>query len=109
MKDGFKKICKLSELLENQGKRFIIIDIDVAVFKINGEVFAINNVCPHQHTALLYDGFIENSCVVCPAHGWMFDIRTGKQPSGSSGVDSYPVIVENDEVYVLVKTKELKW
>jgi NAD(P)H-dependent nitrite reductase small subunit len=109
MKDGFKKICKLSELLENQGKRFIINDIDVAVFKINGEVFAINNVCPHQHTALLYDGFIENSCVVCPAHGWMFDIRTGKQPSGSSGVDSYPVIVENDEVYVLVKTKELKW
>ena len=109
MRDGFKKICKLSELLENQGKRFIINDIDVAVFKINGEVFAINNVCPHQHTALLYDGFIENSCVVCPAHGWMFDIRTGKQPSGSSGVDSYPVIVENDEVYVLVKTKELKW
>jgi NAD(P)H-dependent nitrite reductase small subunit len=109
MKDDFKKICKLSELLENQGKRFIINDIDVAVFKINGEVFAINNVCPHQHTALLYDGFIENSCVVCPAHGWMFDIRTGKQPSGSSGVDSYPVIVENDEVYVLVKTKELKW
>jgi nitrite reductase/ring-hydroxylating ferredoxin subunit len=109
MEDGYKLLCKLSELIENQGNRFIVDDVEVAVFKIDGEVFAISNVCPHQHTALLYDGFVENGCVVCPAHGWIFDLRTGKQPSGSRGVDSYPVIIENDEVYVLVKTKELKW
>ena len=116
MEDGYKLLCKLSELKENNGKRFIVDDpnrsgqvIEVAAFKIDGEVFAIGNVCPHQHTALLYDGFVENGCVVCPAHGWIFDLRTGKQPSGSRGVDSYPVIIENDEVYVLVKTKELKW
>ena len=109
MKDGYKKLCKLSALRENQGKRFIVEDVEIAVFKINEEVFAIDNVCPHQHTALLYDGFVENGCVVCPAHGWMFDIRTGKQPSGSRGVDSYPVIIEDEEVYILVKAKELKW
>ena len=109
MKDGYKKLCKLSALRENQGKRFIVENVEIAVFKINEEVFAIGNVCPHQHTALLYDGFVENGCVVCPAHGWMFDIRTGKQPSGSRGVDSYPVIIEDEEVYILVKAKELKW
>jgi 3-phenylpropionate/trans-cinnamate dioxygenase ferredoxin component len=109
MEDGYKLLCKLSELIEKHGKRFIVDDVEVAVFKIDGEVFAIGNVCPHQHTALLYDGFVENGCVVCPAHGWIFDLRTGKQPSGSRGVDSYPVIIENDEVYILVKTKELKW
>jgi len=109
MEEGYKKLCKLSALRENQGKRFIVEDVEIAVFKINEEVFAIGNVCPHQHTALLYDGFVENGCVVCPAHGWMFDIRTGKQPSGSRGVDSYPVIIEDEEVYILVKAKELKW
>ena len=109
MKDGYKKLCKLSALRENQGKRFIVENVEIAVFKINEEVFAIGNVCPHQHTALLYDGFVENGFVVCPAHGWMFDIRTGKQPSGSRGVDSYPVIIEDEEVYILVKAKELKW
>jgi nitrite reductase/ring-hydroxylating ferredoxin subunit len=109
MERGHTKLCKLSDLKEKQGKRFIIDEIEIAVFKIEGEVFAIGNVCPHQHTALLYDGFVENGCVVCPAHGWMFDIRTGKQPSGSRGVDSYPVIVEDDEVFVLVKAKQLKW
>ena len=109
MEEGYKKLCKLSALRENQGKRFIVEDVEIAIFKINEEVFAIGNVCPHQHTALLYDGFVENGCVVCPAHGWMFDIRTGKQPSGSRGVDSYPVIIEDEEVYILVKAKELKW
>ena len=109
MEEGYKKLCKLSALRENQGKRFIVEDVEIAIFKINEEVFAIDNVCPHQHTTLLYDGFVENGFVVCPAHGWMFDIRTGKQPSGSRGVDSYPVIIEDEEVYILVKAKELKW
>jgi len=101
MEEGYKKLCKLSALRENQGKRFIVEDVEIAIFKINEEVFAIGNVCPHQHTALLYDGFVENGCVVCPAHGWMFDIRTGKQPSGSRGVESYPVIIEDEEAIFL--------
>ena len=109
MEGGYTKLCKLSDLKEKQGKRFIIDDIEIAVFKIDGEVFAISNICPHQHTALIYDGFVEDGCVVCPAHDWMFDIRTGKRPSGSRGIDSYPVQIENDCVYALVKKKELKW
>jgi len=109
MEDGYKKLCKLSELKEKQGSRFIVDDIEVAVFKIDEEVFAISNVCPHQHTALLYNGFVEDGCVVCPAHGWMFDLRTGKRPSGTRGIDSYPVKIINDEVYAFVKAKELKW
>jgi len=116
MEKNYIKICKLSELKEKQGKRFIIDDpdgtghvFDIAVFKIDNEVFALSNVCPHQHTAVLYDGFIEDCCVVCPAHGWMFELRTGKRPTGSRGVDSYPVKIENDLVYVFLSKKEMQW
>lgn len=109
MEDNFKKLCKLNELQENHGKRFIVDDNEVAVFKIEKDVFALNNICPHQHTALIYDGFIEDDCVVCPAHGWMFNLRTGKRPTGSSGVDSYPVKILNDDVYVFIKKKEMNW
>jgi len=109
MEDGYKLLCKLSELKEKKGKRFMVNDIDIALFKIDGEVFAIGNVCPHQHTALLYDGFVENGCVVCPAHGWMFNLRTGKQPTGARGLDTYPVKIINDDVFALIKAKELKW
>ncbi len=109
MKEGFTKICKVSELKENQGKRFLINEVDIAIFKINEEVFAVSNTCPHQHTSVIYDGFIEYGCVVCPAHGWMFNLKTGKQPTGARGLDSYPIKIIDDEVFVLVKAKELKW
>ena len=109
MEDGFKKICRVSELKENQGKRFLINDVEVAVFKIEEEIFIVSNICPHQHTTIIYDGFIEDGCVVCPAHGWMFNLKTGKQPTGARGLDTFPVKIIDDEVYAIIKARELKW
>lgn len=116
MENGFIKLCMLSELKENEGKRFIVDDpdgsgrvLEVALFLIAGEVFAVSNICPHQHTALIYDGFIEDGFVICPAHGWMFNFKTGKQPTGARGLDVYPVKVINDEVFIMVKSKEMQW
>ena len=68
------------------GKRFIIDDVDIAVFKIDEEIFVVSNICPHQHSPLIYDRFVEDECVVCPAHGWMFKLRTGKTPMGYGGL-----------------------
>lgn len=109
IENGFTKICKLSDLKENIGKRFLINDVDVAVFKVNGEVFIVSNTCPHQHTSVIYDGFIERDCVVCPAHGWMFNLKTGKQPTGAGGLNTYPVKIIDDEVFAIISLKELKW
>ncbi len=109
MENGYTKVCKVSELKENQGKRFLINDVDIAVFKVNDGIFVLGNVCPHQHTSVIFDGFVEGDCVVCPAHGWMFNLKTGKQPTGARGLDSYPVRIIDDEVFALVKAKELKW
>ena len=107
--NGYTKICKLSDLKEEQGKRFLINDIEIAVFKVENEIYAVNNICPHQHSANIYDGFLEDGCVVCPSHGWMFNLKTGKQPTGARGLDTYPIKIIDDEVYALVKPKELKW
>jgi len=108
--ENFVRVCALHELNENAGKRFIVDDVEVAVFKINEKVFALSNICPHQHSALIYDGFIEDGCVVCPAHGWMFNLETGRMPANRNGLDSFPVIVsEENDVYVKVEKKELKW
>jgi len=103
--DGFQYLCKLDELKENSGRRFIVNDIEVAVFKINSKVFAVSNVCPHQQTNLIYDGFIEKGFVVCPAHCWKFDLRTGKKDSGSHGLDSYLVQIKEDKVFIKVHPK----
>lgn len=107
--EGYEYICKLDELQEKFGKRFIVNDIEVAVFKINSEVFAVSNICPHQQTHLIYDGFIEDEFVVCPAHGWKFNLSTGKKDSGSNGLQVYPTQVVDNKVYVQVMPKQLQW
>ena len=104
-----RKICSVNDLREGYGKRIIVDDIEVALFKVENEIYALSNICPHQHSALIYDGFIEDGCVVCPAHGWMFDLKTGLMPTKASGLDVYPVIISEDDVYVKVFKRELKW
>jgi nitrite reductase/ring-hydroxylating ferredoxin subunit len=107
--EGFTELCELKNLKEKCGKRFIINEVEIALFLYEGEVFALNNICPHQHTALIYDGFIEEGCVVCPAHGWMFDIKTGKTPAGGRGLETYPVKIFNEKIFVKVNKKEWNW
>ena len=107
--EGYTKLCRFDELKEGEGRRFMVDETEVAVFKINNVVYALSNICPHQHTALIYDGFIEDEFVVCPVHGWKFNLKTGKQPKGENGLNSFPVIIVEDEVYVKVLKKEFKW
>jgi NAD(P)H-dependent nitrite reductase small subunit len=107
--NAFEYVCRLDELKENIGRRFIVNEVEIAVFRINSEVFALSNICPHQQTRLIYDGFVEDEFVACPAHGWKFNLRTGKKESGSNGLQVYPVEVVEDKIYVQVTPGKLKW
>lgn len=106
---SYQRVCSLGDLQNGKGKRFLIDDVDIALFKINGKVHALNNICPHQHTALIFEGFLEDNYVVCPSHGWKFDIETGKKPSGSNGLEAYKVKLVGDDVYVKIIPKNLNW
>ena len=109
IEEGFTKLCRFDELKEGEGRRFIVIETEVAVFKINNVIYALSNICPHQHTALIYDGFIEDEFVVCPMHGWKFNLKNGKQPTGQNGLEIFPVIIKEGNIFVKVHKKELKW
>jgi len=106
IEDGYTQLCKVSELKEREGKRFIVDDVEVALFKVDNEIYALRNICPHQHTTLIYDGFIEDGCVVCPAHGWMFDLHTGKLKPGKTRLTTFPVQVKDNYVFIKVTDKE---
>jgi NAD(P)H-dependent nitrite reductase small subunit len=107
--EGYLRVCSLDELSENTGKRFYINETDIAVYKYKNKVYAVNNVCPHQRSALMYDGFIEDGHVVCPIHGWMFNLETGRTPSGCGKIELYEAFVMNDNVYVKVEKKVYNW
>lgn len=77
-------------------------EAEVALFRVNGDLFAMENVCPHAG-ASLHDGWMQDGVVVCPWHGWGFDARTGEcvtQPGFD--VPTFKVVVENGEVAVEV-------
>jgi NAD(P)H-dependent nitrite reductase small subunit len=105
----FIRICSFNELKENEGRRFLIEEVDVAVFRLGNQVYALGNVCPHQKSAIIYDGLLEDGKVICPAHGWEFRLKDGNQPTGSKGLDSFEVKIKEGDVYVKVFEKELDW
>lgn len=100
MMNDFVKVARLDELHEDRGKLVVVDGEDVALFKRNDAVYALHNVCSHQHFSKLHDGIIEGLRVTCPMHGWTYDMTTGKAVSGSGRVRTYTVIVKDDHVYV---------
>lgn len=45
----------------------------------DGRAYAVPDRCPHAG-ALLSDGFVDGTRLVCPHHGWEFDLETGACP-----------------------------
>ncbi len=58
----------------------------VAVYRVDGELFACADVCPHQG-AVLSQGEFEAGIVTCPRHGSQFDVRTGSRTRGPADDD----------------------
>ena len=74
---------------------------DIALFSVEGEVFAINNLCSHGN-AKLCEGFVVGHNVECPFHQAMFDVRDGSVSCGpaTEPAKSWPVKIEDGRVYL---------
>lgn len=74
----------------------------VALFNVGGEFLATANACVHQG-GYLGDGFLDGEVVICPRHGWQFNVRSGACLTRSGkGVKTYEVRVSEGQVEVLV-------
>ncbi len=80
------------------------VDLDgksLALYKVEGAVFATDNICTHGH-ARLCDGFLEGHEIECPLHQGKFDIRDGRALCAplSEDIKTYPVKIEGNRVFV---------
>jgi len=69
---------------------------------VGGEFFALSNTCPHAGGYLNY-GPLDGYLIECPLHYWPFDLRTGELIGifeEDARLNTYPVIIEGDEVFV---------
>ncbi len=71
-----KPVMVVDELQEGTSKALTMNGTEVAVFRCGNQLYALQNRCPHAGGSLA-DGTVEGDEVICPLHGYRFNIRTG--------------------------------
>jgi naphthalene 1,2-dioxygenase system ferredoxin subunit len=77
---------------------------EVAVYNVEGALYATSNVCTHA-MAFLSDGWLDGDVIECPLHAGRFEVKTGKAlgPPVDCDIKTYPVRVVGDEIQVKVE------
>ncbi|MCZ6886269.1 MAG: bifunctional 3-phenylpropionate/cinnamic acid dioxygenase ferredoxin subunit [Alphaproteobacteria bacterium] len=94
-------VAKTTEIPEDEAKRVIIGDHQIAIFNLAGAFYATDDVCTHAY-ASLSEGYVEDGCVECPLHAGMFDIKTGKAQGvpAIEDIATYPIRLDGEDIYV---------
>lgn len=100
----YVEVADTSEISEGGGGVYEIDGLEVAVFHVNGEFYAVENTCTHAGGSL-GNGGLKDSTVMCPRHGAEFDVRTGEPLDtrlnpASEAVTTYDVKTEDGVIKV---------
>jgi nitrite reductase (NADH) small subunit len=94
----FVKVASLADLAPGTAKAVEVAGTTIALFNVNGTVFALDNTCLHQGGPL-GEGMLEGEVVTCPWHMWEYNVRTGENLGDPSlKVKRYEVQVENGDI-----------
>jgi len=100
----FVKVAKTDEINPGHARLIDVRGKQIALFNIDGEFFAIDNMCTHEEASLA-EGEISGHEVTCPLHGAKFDVRTGEVlgPPAYDDVVCYAVRVMGTDIEVDVE------
>jgi nitrite reductase/ring-hydroxylating ferredoxin subunit/DMSO/TMAO reductase YedYZ heme-binding membrane subunit len=98
--DGFVDACALTDVPENRARTICLSGERVAIFKYDGKISAVSNVCQHQNGPL-GEGRILDGCITCPWHGYQYVPETGASPAPFvEKVPTFNVRVKNGRVFI---------
>ena len=96
-------VCLRSDLPEGATKQVFYEEKPVALFHINGTIYAVGNICTHAY-AELHDGYVDtDDCTVdCPLHGARFDLKTGHYLTlpATANLARYMVTTDATHIYL---------
>ena len=98
-------LANKNELDENRVMTVIAGHKDLCLTNWKGKLTAMDNKCPHQGGPL-GEGSIENGLLRCPWHGWDFCPHGGSSDDFDDGLETYPVKVEDNVVYLGLEAEE---
>jgi len=91
---------KDSELKEGQMKPVRVKGKPILLVRKGGQIFGLSNICPHAECSL-HNGILNEYLVMCPCHGWKFDIRNGQYTeSDAITLVNYKCKVQNGKICV---------
>jgi nitrite reductase (NADH) small subunit len=110
-------VADASEIPEGDVIGVEVDGLEIAVFNIKGDFYAMQNRCVHRNAPLhkIYENRIneedcmtegpgdinQESCTIsCPWHGWSFDLKTGKNPASKKGMRTFEVERDNGDIVI---------
>jgi nitrite reductase (NADH) small subunit len=89
---------RLEDIPVGEGRALAVGAEQVAVFRLrDGSLRALAAVCPHRGGPLA-DGLLDQRVVVCPLHGFSYDLQTGAEVgNGGAPVCAYTVTLGPDQ------------
>jgi nitrite reductase/ring-hydroxylating ferredoxin subunit len=103
------RLASVGDIPEGEGREFRVGTRYVAIFRYNGEFYALEDMCPHAG-APLNNGPIGQGTVTCLWHGWRFNLHNGACINHPRGIDvpTYPITVQGQDLYVTLPVEETK-
>jgi len=94
-------VARKSAIAPGTMLRVMVDGVAVLLCNVDGELYAVEDICTHDGGEL-DAGELDGSRVMCPRHGALFDVTTGKALTLPAVVSlpTYPVRVDGDDVYV---------
>ena len=98
------KVITFSEIGEGEVKKVTAEGKDIAVFKLDGQIYATGNTCTHEGCFLDENSEVRGDVLECTCHGSQFDIKTGEVllPPAIDPLQTYKTEVVGEEVFVEV-------
>ena len=94
---AWQVVCNSQDLSEGQSVEVVFRGDVIAVFRHEHVLFAIDGICMHQGGPLAR-GRLENGTIICPWHGWQYELATGNHaPTRKPMLNTYK-IQESDGV-----------
>lgn len=98
--DGFVEVGRVGEIREGRAKVVALAGERVAVFRYDGKISALSNVCQHQNGPL-GEGKILDGCITCPWHGYQYRPADGAAPAPfTERVPTFRVRLAGDRILV---------
>lgn len=102
IEEGFVRVASMSDVAPGKAIAVRVEDRSIALFNHQDQIYATDNQCPHMGYPLIR-GRARNGVLQCDWHGWSYDMAGGGCfTGGCDDLDTFPVTVDGDDIYVKV-------